>query len=73
MARERVSNVDWSSSGIDVVKQLEKGLIIFIIFENMRAKSAMVRKAGTVENELEHQAQKNKMLEEDRRLFLLQA
>lgn len=39
----------------------------------MRAKSAMVRKAGTVENEIDHQTQKNKMLEEDRRLFLLQA
>ena len=39
----------------------------------MRAKSAMVRKAGTIENEMEHQQQKNKMLEEDRRLFLLQA
>lgn len=39
----------------------------------MRAKSAMVRKAGTIENELDHQAQKNKMLDEDRRLFLLQA
>lgn len=33
----------------------------------------MVRKAGTVENEIDHQTQKNKMLEEDRRLFLLQA
>lgn len=39
----------------------------------MRAKSAMVRKAGTVDNEIDHQTQKNKMLEEDRRLFLLQA
>ena len=39
----------------------------------MRAKSAMVRKAGTIDNEMEHQSQKNKMLEEDRRLFLLQA
>ena len=33
----------------------------------------MVRKAGTIENEIEHQNQKNKMLEEDRRLFLRQA
>lgn len=33
----------------------------------------MLRKAGTVEGELEHQSQKNKMLEEDRRLFLRQA
>ena len=39
----------------------------------MRAKSAMVRKAGTIDNEMDHQSQKNKMLEEDRRLFLLQA
>lgn len=39
----------------------------------MRAKSAMVRKAGTIDNEMDHQNQKNKMLEEDRRLFLLQA
>jgi hypothetical protein len=29
----------------------------------MRAKSAMVRKAVTVDNEMEHQNQKNKMLE----------
>jgi hypothetical protein len=33
----------------------------------------MVRKAGTIDNEMEHQNQKNKMLEEDRRLFLRQA
>ena len=38
----------------------------------MRARSAMVRK-GTVDNEMDHQMQKNKMLEEDRRLFLVQA
>ena len=29
----------------------------------MRARSAMVRKAGTIDNEMEHQNQKNKMLE----------
>lgn len=39
----------------------------------MRAKSAMVRKAGAIDNEMDHQHQKNKMLEEDRRAFLLQA
>lgn len=39
----------------------------------IRARSAMVRKAGTIDNEMEHQNQKNKMLEEDRRLFLRQA
>lgn len=39
----------------------------------IRARSAMLRKAGTVETELDHQAQKNKMLEQDRRQFLRQA
>ena len=39
----------------------------------MRARSAMTRKAGTIDNEMEHQNQKNKMLEEDRRQFLMQA
>jgi hypothetical protein len=39
----------------------------------MRAKSAMVRKAVTIDNEMDHQSQKNKMLDEDRKLFLRQA
>jgi len=28
----------------------------------MRARSAIVRKAGTIDNEMDHQNQKNKML-----------
>lgn len=33
----------------------------------------MLRKAGTIDSEMDHQSQKNKMLEEDRRAFLRQA
>jgi hypothetical protein len=33
----------------------------------------MVRKAATIDSEMDHQNQKNKMLDEDRRLFLRQA
>lgn len=33
----------------------------------------MVRKAATIDSEMDHQTQKNKMLDEDRRLFLRQA
>jgi hypothetical protein len=29
----------------------------------MRARSAMVRKAATIDNEMDHQGQKNKMLD----------
>lgn len=39
----------------------------------MRARSAMLRKAVTIDSEMDHQNQKNKMLEEDRRAFLRQA
>jgi hypothetical protein len=39
----------------------------------MRAKSAMVRKPVAIEHEIEHQNQKSKILEEDRRLFMRQA
>ncbi len=39
----------------------------------IRARSAMIRKNGTIETEMQHQVQKNKMLDDDRRLFLRQA
>lgn len=39
----------------------------------IRARSAMIRKIGTIDNEMQHQNQKNKMLDDDRRLFLRQA
>jgi len=36
----------------------------FLLFKTaMRPKSAMLRKVGTIEHEMDHQNQKNKMLE----------
>jgi hypothetical protein len=49
-------------------------LTIFLFGSAMlRANSAILRRSGAIENEMEHQTQKNKMLEEDRRHFLRQA
>ena len=39
----------------------------------MRARSAMVKKTGTIDYELEHHNQKAKILEEDRKNFWRQA
>lgn len=39
----------------------------------LRVRSAIIRRPAALQNELEHQSHKNKMLEEDRRHFLRQA